>query len=225
MYNAEHVPHPLTKAAYLGHLAVWPRRPPLPVVFSQSRLCIQAGTVLSYGSMRPANDQTTTDQTTDQRLSVSEAAALLGLSEDAVRSRLKRGTLRKDKAKDGTVLVVLGEGQPTDRPTNNNDQPTTDQTGTRGAAQEDLVESLLDQVAYMREQLAQEREANRENRRLLAAALERIPPQLEAPEEPSPERRESSTTPTEEPYSTHAPPPPQDPVERPSWWRRFFGFE
>jgi hypothetical protein len=30
----------------------------------------------------------------------------------------------------------------------------------------------------------------------------------------------------EEPHSTHhAAPTPQDPVERPSWWRRFFGFE
>jgi hypothetical protein len=35
------------------------------------------------------------------------SAQLLGLSEDAVRSRLKRGMLRKEKAKDGAVLVVL----------------------------------------------------------------------------------------------------------------------
>jgi hypothetical protein len=33
-------------------------------------------------------------------------------------------------------------------------------------------------------QLEAEREANRENRRLLAAALDRIPQQLEAPAEP-----------------------------------------
>ena len=29
----------------------------------------------------------------------------------------------------------------------------------------------------------------------------------------------------EEPYSTHAPPVPERLVERPSWWRRFFGLE
>ena len=44
-----------------------------------------------------------------------------------------------------------------------------------------LVESLQDQVSYLREQLAAERRANDENRRLLLAALERIPSQLEAP--------------------------------------------
>jgi predicted ArsR family transcriptional regulator len=158
--------------------------------------------------MRPANDQPGTDQTTgqttDQRVSVSEAAALLGLSEDAVRSRLKRGTLRKDKAKDGTVRVVLGEGQPADRPMNNNDRPTTDQatgqTGSRGEAQEELVESLIDQLAYMREQLAEEREARRRADTIIAqlthanATLAQRVPELEA----ATEQRDSSVTVTEE---------------------------
>ena len=53
-----------------------------------------------------------------------EAAQLLGLSEDTVRSRLRRGTLRKEKAKDGTVLVVLGTGDsPETRPTDERTAP------------------------------------------------------------------------------------------------------
>ena len=53
---------------------------------------------------------------------------LLGLSEDAVRSRLKRGTLRKETAKDGTVLVVLETGDsPETRPTDQRTSPL-DQT-------------------------------------------------------------------------------------------------
>ena len=176
--------------------------------------------------MRPANDQPgsdqttnqTTNQTADQRVSVSEAAALLGLSEDAVRSRIKRGTLRKEKAKDGTVRVVLGTGQPTDRPSNGNDRLTTDQapnqTGTRSEAQAELVDSLLDQVAYMREQLAEEREARRRADTIIAqlsqanAALAQRVPELEAPPEP----REGHATAPEQ----------QEPSQRRSWLYRFF---
>jgi len=47
----------------------------------------------------------------------------------------------------------------------------------------------------------------------------------EAPREATPESREGPETVSEEPYSKPAAPTPQDPIERPSWWRRFFGFE
>ncbi len=47
----------------------------------------------------------------------------------------------------------------------------------------------------------------------------------EAPREATPESRERPETASEEPYSKPAAPTPQDPIERPSWWRRFFGFE
>ena len=57
---------------------------------------------------------------------MQEAAILLGLSEDAVRSRLKRGTLRKEKGADGTVFVVLG-GETGDRPTANGGRHTAAQ--------------------------------------------------------------------------------------------------
>ena len=189
--------------------------------------------------MRPANDQPGTDQTpnqtTDQRLSVSEAAALLGLSEDAVRSRIKRGTLRKEKAKDGTVRVVLGTGQPADRPINDNDRPTTDQatnqTGTRSEAQAELVDSLLDQVSYMREQLAEEREARRRADTIIAqlthanATLAQRVPELEAPTEQREEPREGHVTAPDKTDKGTAPPEQQEPSQRRSWWRAFFGLE
>jgi hypothetical protein len=85
--------------------------------------------------MRPAKDQPatnqstsqTTDHSTDHRLTVPEAAMLLDLSEDAVRSRLKRGTLRKEKAQDGTVFVVLSANENTCRPSTNGTQASTNQ--------------------------------------------------------------------------------------------------
>jgi DNA-binding Lrp family transcriptional regulator len=163
----------------------------------------------------------------ERRLTVSDAAQELGISAEAVRSRVKRGSL--ESVKEGrTVYVFLPRRPVDDQTTTGHDRtddqtpPERDQTDTRSGPEE-LVESLLDQVAYMREQLAQEREANRENRRLLAAALERIPA-IEAPQEATGDPETAS----EEPYSTHAPPEgqgQQHPVERPSWWRKFFGLE
>jgi len=77
-------------------------------------------------------------------------------------------------------------------------------------------------IRTLQEQLAAERQAHAEARRLLMAALERIPPQLEAPSE----ARESPQTTREEPERAREPRPAtggtQEAVQRP-WWRRVFG--
>ena len=107
-------------------------------------------------------------------------------------------------------MVLDGDALSTDRPT---DQPTVA-----------LVEALEEQITYLREQAALWQEEARRKDHLLAAALEAAAlertPALEEPSEP----REERVMDSEEPYSTHAP-IPEHPVERPSWWRRFFGFE
>ncbi len=49
-------------------------------------------------------------------LTVQEAAKALGITPEAVRGRIQRGTLPKEKAKDGTVyvrLIAIKCGQPT----------------------------------------------------------------------------------------------------------------
>jgi hypothetical protein len=92
------------------------------------------------------------------------------------------------------------------------------------------AEALQEQVQYLREQLDNERrariESDRENRRLLAAALERIPA-IEAPQDTSsesvPEQPEWPETAEGVQYGTS----PQEAQEslhnhRP-WWRRWFG--
>ncbi len=139
--------------------------------------------------------------------------------------RIKRGTLPSEK-RAGRVYVLLGP-----RPTN---ERTTEQTP-------DHTEEL---IATLREQLQAERQAYAEARRLLAAALERIPPQLEPPSElpgapetatPQPGRVEPQTPleGAQEPRESsemHMPeagggPLPHDQQrasERP-WWRRVFG--
>ena len=93
----------------------------------------------------------------------------------------------------------------------------------RGGATEDrgeLVEALRREDEYLLRQLDQTTEPDRENRRLLAAALERIPPQLEAPaEERESDIGEAPPTPTE------AAAGPQTETSQPqrSIWRRLFG--
>ena len=165
--------------------------------------------------MQPTNDHTQTDQPTDRRVTVAEAATLLGLSEEAVRSRLKRGTLRKEKTREGTVVVVLGAGGSSlayGRPTNGIDRPTSGQP-TDPSAQTELVEALRDQVSFLRQQLEQEREANRENRRIIAGLVQRVP-ELEA----APEPRESLEKIPEGATEGDAPPE----TKKHSWLHRFF---
>ena len=170
--------------------------------------------------MQPSNDRhdrhtkVNDRHETVRRVTVPEAAQILRTTPDAVRSRLRRGKLRKDVADDGTVLVVLDaeivDGR-TDQADGHDGQPDGQTTVA-------LVDSLQEQVEFLRQQLQQEREANRENRRLLAAALERIPA-IEAPPDTSPEPSEPPTTPSEPRSDTQA---VQEEGKQRSWLYRFF---
>src|SRR5215204_7054853 len=71
-------------------------------------------------------------------------------------------------------------------------------------------------VELLDQELERAHERDRETRRLLAAALERIPPQLEAPETP-PESSVASEA------GPNTPGPPETPTETRPWWRRVFG--
>ena len=145
---------------------------------------------------------------------MAEAADALGITVDAVRSRIKRGTMEHER-KGGRVYVLLGA----DEPRLGHDQDT-DQGGDQGTtAPEDRTAEL---IATLREQLQAERQAHAEARRLLAAALERIPPQLEAPTAPS-EPRESPETDAPPRSGTPGPPEAEEPTESRPWWRRMFG--
>ncbi len=166
---------------------------------------------------------------------------------EAVRSRVKRGTLRSTK-EGGTVYVLLpgslGDDQTRpgkDQTTEVNDR-TEDQTTPeydRARDQAELVESLLDQLAYMREQLAEEREARRRADTIMAqlsqanAEQARTIRALEAPQdardEPhGPETVSETTggidTPTDRGEPEMPASQPTTP-ERRSWWRRWFGFD
>jgi hypothetical protein len=128
-----------------------------------------------------------------QRLDVTAAALALGISSDAVRKRVKRGTLPSEKDADGSLYVWVDA------------DPPDDHTPTQAH-----LDSLHDQIAFLRAEL--ERKDH-----LLAAALERIPPALE---EPPREARETPETASDEAHKEAAPPTEE---EHQSWWKRMFG--
>jgi hypothetical protein len=143
-----------------------------------------------------------------RRTTVAEAAEVLGISAEAVRGRIRRGTLPVER-EGGTVYVMLDE-QLDDRTTDDQPRTTGDQPGDRTDL---LIAELQDRVRSLEE-------ANRENRRIIAALTSRIPA-IEAPSD----ERESPQTVEEESERAEPRPPSsgtQEGVQRP-WWRRMFG--
>jgi hypothetical protein len=156
----------------------------------------------------PNGEGTVTDhrgeRRSERRVHLSEAASLLGVSKDAVRMRVKRGTLRSEKGEDGRVYVWVNDNPDAD--------PNTVHPEMQVEAWRELIDELRDRVRSLEE-------ANRENRRIIAALTQRIP-ELEAPA--SPEARESPETPSEGAPDTAEPPEPEMPTEPRPWWRRMF---
>ena len=126
------------------------------------------------------------------RYTVAEAADILGITTGAVRNRLSRGTLRSTKFA-GTVYVLLPDDISRDAERATYDTPGGTPQFESGA----LISSKDETIAVLREQLEAERQAHAEARRLLMAALERIPA-IEAPQQST----EDAETVEEEPEAS-----------------------
>jgi excisionase family DNA binding protein len=111
------------------------------------------------------------------RMTVAEAARALGISDSAVRKRVKRGKLEHERTPDGRVFVYLDDAATS----------ASGRDGSRG------VGNLKDQVEHLRGELDREREANREGGRIIAGLEERIA-ELEASQKATaaPEGREAA---------------------------------
>jgi hypothetical protein len=120
---------------------------------------------------------------TSQRLTVQEAAEILDTSVDAVRMRVRRGSLVSEKDPDGRVYVWADSHASVTKLRLDGEFNT-------------LISAKDETIATLREQLEAEREANRENRRIIAALTSRIP-EIEAPQEAPSEAPEARVTPSE----------------------------
>jgi hypothetical protein len=150
---------------------------------------------------------------------LKEAAAVLGISKDAVRQRVRRGTLQAaDKGEDGRVYVYLDASV--------YDVHTASPPPASEAAGEDVLHQQMQaRIDDLREQLRREQDAHAEARRVILALTSRIPA-IDPPAETPPDAPRTSETVREE--SGGAPPrssaagASQGGTRRP-WWRRVFG--
>jgi hypothetical protein len=133
--------------------------------------------------MRRTGESTVTERRGAGRVSVEEAAVLLGISKEAVMTRLRHGTLRSEKTDDQIVHVWLGEALDSDR--NTVLPPARADASPRVTAED--IEELRKQVRHLRELLAEERGIGGREDRIIAgltranASLAPLVPELKTP--------------------------------------------
>jgi hypothetical protein len=151
------------------------------------------------------------------RYTVPEAAQALGISPEAVRNRLSRGSLKSIKEK-GSVYVLLSDDmvQSTGDTSHDRSRYTTDTPHDISGEIAGILSAKDETIRVLKEQLDAEREANRENRRIIAGLVQRVP-ELEPASEPqeSPETASVGAEGVEVPFEE----------KQRSWWRRFFGIK
>ena len=171
-----------------------------------------------------------------RRLDLKAAAVELGVTSEAIRRRAKRGTLPSEKGEDGLLYVWV--------PDVSNGVHDVSDTGPHGVSagrvhgvsddgvhagthhqdqgprlREALLERFEDENGFLRQELERlHRELERKDAILLTMA-QRIP-ELEA----APEPRDASQTVSEKPGNGTVD-SEDGGAEKPSWWRRFFGFD
>src|SRR5215212_10864774 len=133
------------------------------------------------------------------RLTVSEAAKRLEVSTEAIRQRIRRGTIEYDQDDDGKYYVYLQSTEGVENNVHNN------------SALQDHIETLKRELELRNEEL-------RRKDHIIAALVNRVPvlePAREASPEPSGEPVSHS-----ENSDNGGVPPEQE--ERRSWWRWLF---
>ncbi len=129
-----------------------------------------------------------------ERVTIPEAAERLGITQSAVRQRIRRGSISWEKGPDRRTYVYL-------------DPSVTARNPVAGTSRDELIERMSGEIEFLRGEL-QRKDA------ILLRLTESIG-QLEAPRE----ARESPETPSEEPARGED----RGEAERRSWWRRWFG--
>ncbi len=140
------------------------------------------------------------------RVTVAEAAIRLGVKEQAIRKRIQRGTLAHDKDEDGRVHVYL--------------DPEYVATGAGNGVDtgmETLVQSLQEQIIYLRQESEDWKEEARRKDTIIMSLTQRLP-ELEAPTEP----REVFESATQAKGKGAAYRDDQEPSQGRSWLHRFF---
>ncbi|MDQ4128881.1 MAG: helix-turn-helix domain-containing protein [Actinomycetota bacterium] len=169
------------------------------------------------------------------RLTIAEAATLLGVHKNTVRNRIKDGTYKADKVITERGPTYLIEREILLANLNTNTLSSASQQIVN-PAQMEIVQEMLRPFIRDLESINQELGAERVRRRMAeerAAALEAELQELREARE-TPEKtpvNEANADPDEPPPDASAgtqeatgSPQTGESAERRSWWRRFFGF-
>jgi excisionase family DNA binding protein len=155
------------------------------------------------------------------RLTIAEAAALLGVHKNTVRNRIKNGSYRAEivQTERGPTYLIERESLLTNLSTNTLSRASQELVGHQAMEfVQELLRPFVSELGEIREELGAER-VRRQMAEERTAALE---VELEALREP----RESPQTVEEEPDKAEQPKAAageaEEDVQR-SWWRRMFG--
>ena len=158
------------------------------------------------------------------KMTVEKAARSLGIKEESVRKRVRRGKIRSEKGPDGRLYVYV-DGS--DMVRDGNGDESQGQYGDRSSdeptdAAREVMEAKDETIRILQHQLEEEREARRRADMIIAQltqlnlALTARVSRLKAPPTEPPDTDETAVATTEG---------VQLPSERSSWWRRHLGGE
>jgi excisionase family DNA binding protein len=131
---------------------------------------------------------------------VAEAAEALGITRDAVRKRISRGTMEAEKGEDGSwtvYMTVQDIGRAQEPPEEKGTEDSTDLLTERIKALEQALEGKEKQLENLWLKIAEQDEAAKRKDMIIMNLTNKIP-QLPAPEQ-------------------------EEPQDRRSWWQRLFG--
>jgi hypothetical protein len=149
-----------------------------------------------------------------ERVNVAEAARRLGVSQDAVYKRIKRGTIPWEKGTDDKTYVwIEEEDASTDGPIPSSEK-SYDQSVD--SSTDPLLDELRDRVRFLEAELADRKDEARRKDSIIMALTQRVP-ELDASSGPP----ESPQTPLEQ-QERRTGPTDDTEAQRQSWWRRFF---
>ena len=178
-------PRPVTHRTLPLHLVVPNKDAGLPLPWTGAK---------PYAGDMPQHDSDTAGV---RRVSVEDVARLLGLSENAIRKRVERGSLRSEKI-EGTRYILL-----------DGDMPRHD--GSMPSDATLIAARLENEVEWLRREV--------ERKDTIIMSLSQSIAALEVPPGP----RGSDISATEGRGGDDAPPPEHE-KRSSSWWRRLFGF-
>ena len=140
---------------------------------------------------------------------MAQTAELLGLSAEAVRSRIQRGTLESEKV-DGTVYVLLEDTAQT--------RPNTDEAHPQDGTQTNLIGDQTEFIGSLQGQIEWLRREVERKDTLLMTLMQRVP-------ELGPMRDAHETASKDMSGGDEVPPSNMEEPRASSWWKRFFGFD